>query len=83
MVDCLSGAGFRRIEAAFVSPKWVTAMADGAAVMAGIAGSGRALPPLTPNLKGFEELWRQVWMSGNIRLGFRRGFSQTQPEHDD
>ena len=31
LVDCLSGAGFRRIEcASFVSPKWVPQMADSA-----------------------------------------------------
>ncbi|NRA98849.1 MAG: hydroxymethylglutaryl-CoA lyase, partial [Rhodobacteraceae bacterium] len=37
LVDALSDAGFRRIEAAsFVSPKWVPQMADGAEVLAGI-----------------------------------------------
>ena len=37
LVDCLSGAGFRRIEvASFVSPKWVPQMADNHAVMAGL-----------------------------------------------
>ena len=37
LVDCLSGAGFRRIEvASFVSPKWVPQMADSAEVLAGI-----------------------------------------------
>ena len=37
LVDCLSGAGFRRIEvASFVSPKWVPQMADSGAVLAGI-----------------------------------------------
>ena len=37
LVDCLSGAGFRRIEvASFVSPKWVPQMADSADVLAGI-----------------------------------------------
>ncbi len=45
LVDCLSRAGFRRIEvASFVSPKWVPQMADGAEVLAGIRpGAGRAL----------------------------------------
>ena len=38
LVDLLSGCGFTQIEAAsFVSPKWVPQMADGAAVLAGIA----------------------------------------------
>ena len=37
LVDCLSGAGFSRIEvASFVSPKWVPQMADSANVLAGI-----------------------------------------------
>ncbi len=37
LVDCLSGAGFRRIEvASFCRPKWVPQMADGAEVLAGI-----------------------------------------------
>ncbi|HEU0222294.1 MAG TPA: hydroxymethylglutaryl-CoA lyase [Paracoccaceae bacterium] len=56
LVDLLSAAGFARIEAAsFVSPKWVPQMADGAAVLAGIArGPGTRYAALTPNLKGFE-----------------------------
>ncbi len=56
LIDCLSGAGFRRIEvASFVSPKWVPQMADGAAVMSGIRRApGIAYAALTPNLKGFE-----------------------------
>ena len=38
LIDCLSRAGFDRIEAAsFVSPRWVPQMADGAEVLAGIA----------------------------------------------
>ncbi|MFN4173410.1 MAG: hydroxymethylglutaryl-CoA lyase, partial [Pseudorhodobacter sp.] len=55
LIDCLSRAGFRRIEAAsFVSPRWVPQMADGAAVMAGIARlPGVAYAALTPNLQGF------------------------------
>ncbi|MDH3264125.1 MAG: hydroxymethylglutaryl-CoA lyase [Paracoccaceae bacterium] len=56
LVDCLSRAGFRRIEvASFVSPKWVPQMADGAEVLAGIARApGVRYAALTPNLKGFE-----------------------------
>ena len=56
LVDALSAAGFRRIEAAsFVSPKWVPQMADGAEVLAGIArAEGVRYAALTPNLKGFE-----------------------------
>ncbi len=56
LVDLLSSAGFRRIEvASFVSPKWVPQMADGAAVLAGIARApGVRYAALTPNLKGYE-----------------------------
>ncbi|RLL71888.1 hydroxymethylglutaryl-CoA lyase [Paenirhodobacter hankyongi] len=56
LVDCLSRAGFRRIEvASFVSPKWVPQMADGAQVLAGIARApGVRYAALTPNLKGYE-----------------------------
>ncbi len=56
LVDCLSGAGFRRIEvASFVSPKWVPQMADSADVLAGITRApGISYAALTPNLRGFE-----------------------------
>ena len=56
LIDLLSAAGFRRIEAAsFVSPKWVPQMADGAEVMAGIARRpGTSYAALTPNMKGYQ-----------------------------
>jgi hydroxymethylglutaryl-CoA lyase len=56
LIDALSAAGFRRIEAAsFVSPKWVPQMADGAEVLAGIArAEGVRYAALAPNLRGFE-----------------------------
>ncbi len=56
LVDCLSRAGFRRIEvASFVSPKWVPQMADGAAVLAGITRApGVRYAALTPNMRGYE-----------------------------
>lgn len=56
LVDCLSRAGFRRIEVgSFVSPKWVPQMADSAAVFAGIARKpGISYAALTPNMKGYE-----------------------------
>lgn len=56
LVDCLSGAGFKRIEvASFVSPKWVPQMADSANVLAGIMrGAGISYAALTPNMKGLE-----------------------------
>lgn len=56
LIDLLSSAGFRRIEAAsFVSPKWVPQMADSAQVMAGIRRApGVRYAALTPNLKGYD-----------------------------
>lgn len=56
LVDCLSQAGFRRIEvASFVSPKWVPQMADSADVLAQITRKpGLRYAALTPNMKGFE-----------------------------
>ncbi|MDX5382155.1 MAG: hydroxymethylglutaryl-CoA lyase [Rhodobacterales bacterium] len=56
LVDCLSSAGFRRIEvASFVSPKWVPQMADSGAVLAGISrAAGVRYAALTPNMKGLE-----------------------------
>lgn len=56
LVDCLSGAGFSRIEcASFVSPKWVPQMADGAEVLAGITRArGVSYAALTPNLRGLD-----------------------------
>ncbi len=56
LVDALSAAGFSRIEvAAFVSPKWVPQMADGAEVLAGIARAPAVrYAALVPNMKGFE-----------------------------
>ncbi|VAV92833.1 Hydroxymethylglutaryl-CoA lyase [hydrothermal vent metagenome] len=57
LVDCLSRAGFRRIEvASFVSPKWVPQMASSDQVLAGIRRAcGVAYTALTPNLRGFED----------------------------
>lgn len=56
LVDCLSQAGFKRIEvASFVSPKWVPQMADSADVLGGIArAAGVSYAALTPNMRGFE-----------------------------
>lgn len=56
LVDCLSRAGFRRIEiASFVSPKWVPQMADSAQVLAGITRApGISYAALTPNMRGFD-----------------------------
>ena len=56
LIDRLSGCGFTHIEvASFVSPRWVPQMADGAAVLAGIARRpGTVYAALAPNLQGFE-----------------------------
>lgn len=56
LVDCLSAAGFRRIEvASFVSPKWVPQMADSGDVLAGIdRAQGVSYAALTPNMRGFD-----------------------------
>ena len=56
LVDCLSRAGFARIEcAAFVSPKWVPQMAGSAEVLAGIRrAEGLRYAALVPNMKGYE-----------------------------
>ena len=57
LVNCLSKAGFRRIEcASFVSPKWVPQMAGSAEVLAGIARvPGVRYAALTPNMRGYED----------------------------
>ena len=57
LVDCLSQAGFRRIEcASFVSPKWVPQMAGSAEVLQGITRApGVSYAALTPNTRGFED----------------------------
>lgn len=56
LIDQLSAAGFRRIEAAsFVSPTHVPQMADSAEVLEGITRrSGVRYSALTPNWKGYE-----------------------------
>lgn len=57
LVDCLSRAGFRRIEvASFVSPRWVPQMADSGAVLSGIRRApGVRYAALTPNLRGYTD----------------------------
>ncbi|WP_299280377.1 hydroxymethylglutaryl-CoA lyase [uncultured Tateyamaria sp.] len=57
LIDCLSGAGFRRIEcASFVSPKWVPQMAGSGEVLAKIArADGVRYAALTPNMRGYED----------------------------
>ena len=78
LVDCLSGAGFRRIEgASFVSPKWVPQMADSADVLAGIRRvPGVRYAALTPNMKGLEGALAaradEVAIFGSASEGFSR-----------
>ena len=57
LVDCLSRAGFSRIEvASFVSPKWVPQMAGSAEVLEGITRvPGVSYAALTPNMRGFQD----------------------------
>ncbi|MEM9756408.1 MAG: hydroxymethylglutaryl-CoA lyase [Pseudomonadota bacterium] len=57
LIDTLSLAGFRRIEAAsFVSPKWVPQMAGSGEVLAGITrAAGVRYTALTPNLRGYHD----------------------------
>ncbi|WP_370232429.1 hydroxymethylglutaryl-CoA lyase [Cognatishimia sp.] len=78
LVDCLSAAGFRRIEiASFVSPKWVPQMADSADVLAGITRvDGISYAALTPNMRGFEGAVAakadEVAIFGSASEGFSR-----------
>lgn len=57
LVDCLSRAGFARIEcASFVSPKWVPQMAGSGEVLAGITrAEGVRYAALAPNMRGYED----------------------------
>ncbi|MBQ4823752.1 hydroxymethylglutaryl-CoA lyase [Leisingera sp. HS039] len=57
LTNCLSRAGFSRIEvASFVSPKWVPQMAGSAEVLAGITRApGVRYAALTPNMRGYED----------------------------
>jgi hydroxymethylglutaryl-CoA lyase len=78
LVDCLSGAGFSRIEvASFVSPKWVPQMADSAEVLAGITRApGVSYAALTPNMKGLERALAaqadEVAIFGSASEGFSK-----------
>jgi hydroxymethylglutaryl-CoA lyase len=57
LIDCLSRAGYRRIEcASFVSPKWVPQMAGSADVLGRISrADGVRYASLTPNMRGFND----------------------------
>lgn len=78
LVDCLSRAGFRRIEVgSFVSPKWVPQMAGSAEVLAGITRApGVSYAVLTPNMRGLEDALAagadEVAIFGSASEGFSR-----------
>ena len=78
LVDCLSRAGFKRIEvASFVSPKWVPQMADSGEVLAGITrAEGISYAALTPNMKGLERALAakadEVAIFGSASEGFSK-----------
>ena len=57
LIDCLSRAGFARIEAgSFVSPKWVPQMAGSAEVLGAIARApGVRYAALVPNMRGYQD----------------------------
>ena len=78
LVNCLSGAGFSRIEvASFVSPKWVPQMANSGEVLRGIRrADGVSYAALTPNLRGFGDAMEagadEVAIFGAASEGFSR-----------
>jgi hydroxymethylglutaryl-CoA lyase len=78
LVDCLSQAGFTRIEvASFVSPKWVPQMASSDQVLAGIRrASGVKYTALTPNLRGFEAALKAKADEVAIFASASEGFSK-------
>jgi hydroxymethylglutaryl-CoA lyase len=78
LIDCLSEAGFRRIEvASFVSPRWVPQMAGSGEVLGGIKRApGVRYAALTPNLRGFDDALAagadEVAVFGSASEGFSR-----------
>ncbi|QFT92678.1 Hydroxymethylglutaryl-CoA lyase YngG [Roseovarius sp. THAF9] len=78
LIDCLSYAGFSRIEvASFVSPKWVPQMAGSAEVLAGITRvPGVSYAALTPNMRGFQDAMaaaaNEVAIFGSASEGFSK-----------
>ncbi|MEP5630485.1 MAG: hydroxymethylglutaryl-CoA lyase [Tateyamaria sp.] len=78
LIDQLSAAGFRRIEAgSFVSPKWVPQMSDTGAVLAGITrAQGVRYAALAPNMRGFHDARDaradEIAVFGSASEGFSR-----------
>jgi hydroxymethylglutaryl-CoA lyase len=78
LIDLLSACGFRRIEvASFVNAKRVPQMADGRAVMAGIARKpGVTYVTLTPNMQGYDAACGARTDEVAIFASASEGFSQ-------
>lgn len=78
LIDCLSRAGFSRIEcASFVSPKWVPQMAGSGDVLNKITrADGVRYAALTPNMRGFEDAVaagaNEVAVFGSASEGFSK-----------
>jgi hydroxymethylglutaryl-CoA lyase len=83
-VDCLSQAGFKRIEiASFVSPKWVPQMAQSAEVLAGIVRvPGVSYAALAPNRRGFDDALQSKADEVAIFAAASEGFSQANLNTD-
>ena len=84
LVDCLSQAGFKRIEiASFVSPKWVPQMAQAAEVLAGIVRlPGVSYAALAPNRRGFDDALQSKADEVAIFAAASEGFSQANLNTD-
>lgn len=84
LVDCLSQAGFKRIEiASFVSPKWVPQMAQSAEVLAGIVRvPGVSYAALAPNRRGFDDALQSKADEVAIFAAASEGFSQANLNTD-
>ena len=78
LVDCLSRAGFNRIEvASFVSPKWVPQMAGSSDVLAGIQRAPNVrYAALTPNMRGYEDAVSAEANEIAVFASASEGFSQ-------
>ena len=78
LIDCLSRAGFNRIEvASFVSPKRVPQMAGSAEVLAGITRADNLrYAALTPNMRGYEDALAAKADEIAVFASASEGFSQ-------
>lgn len=78
LIDCLSRAGFSRIEvASFVSPKLMPQMAGSGEVLAGISrAAGVRYAALAPNLQGYQDACRAGADEIAIFASASEGFSK-------